>query len=401
MEWMASYDLTSTGKAAVTSIVWKPRELPTHGQMTLPRRYFLDPAVLAEEMERVFTRQWLCVDREEKIAERGDYFVLELAGESIIILRDQGGVVRAFYNVCRHRGSRICEEHQGQFSETIQCPYHAWTYALDGRLIGAPATNDLEGFRKQDWPLNPVAVALWEGFIFVNLAQDPPPFDKSHAPLIGRFGRFNMPQLKLGRTVEYDIKANWKLIVQNYSECYHCPLVHPTLTKRTPPTLGENDLSEGPFLGGYMILADDASSMTLSGRACGLPVDPALPAEDHTRVYYYSIMPNMLLSLHPDYVMFHVLWPVAVDRTRVVCHWLFNPDSLQNPDFNIDDGVKFWDMTNREDWHVCELSQAGITSRAYKPGPYSRRETISAAFDRAYIQAMGHEVETIFPVSGR
>ncbi len=381
----------------MTTIAWKPRELPTHGQMTLPRRYFTDPAILAEESERLFSRQWLCVDREERIANRGDYFLVEIAGESVIILRDQQGTVRSFYNVCRHRGSRLCEEHQGQLSETIQCPYHAWTYALDGRLIGAPATNDLEGFRKQDWPLHKVAVAVWEGFIFINLAKDAASFEESHTPLLGRFSRFNMPNLKIGKTIEYDVKANWKLVVQNYSECYHCPLVHPALTKLTPPTLGENDLIEGPFLGGYMILSEGADSMTMSGDVCGLPVDPGLPEEDHRRVYYYSLMPNMLLSLHPDYVMFHVLWPVAVDRTKVFCHWLFNPASLTETTFNIDDGVNFWDMTNRQDWHVCELSQAGITSRAYTSGPYSRRETISAAFDRSYIDAMGHGMETIFP----
>jgi len=214
----------------VTTIAWKPRELPTHGQLTLPRRYFTAPDILAEEMERIFTRQWLCVDREERVARPGDYFLLDVAGESLIILRDQQGVVRGFHNVCRHRGSRLCEEHQGQFSETIQCPYHAWTYALDGRLIGAPATNDLEGFRKQDWSLHQVPVALWEGFIFITLANDPVPFAESRAPLLGRFTRFNLPHLRRGRTIEYDIRANWKLIVQNYSECYHCALVHPTLT---------------------------------------------------------------------------------------------------------------------------------------------------------------------------
>ncbi|MDH5284191.1 MAG: aromatic ring-hydroxylating dioxygenase subunit alpha, partial [Gemmatimonadota bacterium] len=291
----------------MTTVSWRPRELPTRGQTTLPRGYFTSPAVLAEEVDRIFTRQWLCVDREERIAGRGDYFLLDVAGESIIILRDQQGAVRGFYNVCRHRGSRLCEEHRGSLSETIQCPYHAWTYGLDGRLIGAPATNDLEGFRKQDWPLKPVSVALWEGFIFVNLAEDSVSFEDSHAPLLGRFARFGMAGLKLGRTHEYDIRANWKLIVQNYSECYHCPLVHPTLTRRTPPTLGENDLVDGPFLGGYMVLAEDSRSMTMSGRVCGLPVSNALPAADHDRVYYYSLMPNMLLSLHPDYVMFHLL----------------------------------------------------------------------------------------------
>lgn len=381
----------------MTATAWKPRELPTHGQMTLPRRYFTDPALLAEEQDRLFRQQWLCVDREERIARPGDYFLLELAGESIIILRDQQGTVRAFYNVCRHRGSRLCEEHQGQFSETIQCPYHAWTYGLDGRLIGAPATQDLEGFRKQDWPLRQVALALWEGFIFVNLAEEPVAFEESHAPLLGRFARFNISALALGKTIEYDIRANWKLIVQNYSECYHCPLVHPTLTKRTPVTLGENDLTEGPYLGGYMILAEDARSMTMSGRVCGLPVSDQLPAEDHDRVYYYSIMPNMLLSLHPDYVMFHVLWPQAVDRTKVFCSWLFHPATLADPTFDIEDGTRFWDMTNREDWHVCELSQQGVTSRAYAPGPYSRRESVSAAFDRDYLRAMGHPMRTVFP----
>jgi len=381
----------------VTAIVWKPRELPTHGQMTMPQRYFVSPDVLSEEMEKLFTRQWLCVDREERVSAPGDYFLLEVADASIIILRDQQGTVRAFHNVCRHRGSRICEEHQGQFSETIQCPYHAWTYALDGRLIGAPATNDLENFRKRDFPLHPVALALWEGFIFISLAERPAPFEEAHGPLIGRFSRFNLPNLRVGRTIEYDVHANWKLVVQNYSECYHCALVHPTLTKRTPPTMGENDLVEGPFLGGYMILADDARSMTMSGRVCGVPVDPALPVEEHNRVYYYSIMPNMLLSLHPDYVMYHVLWPVAPDRTRILCHWLFNPETLAGETFDIDDGVKFWDMTNREDWHVCELSQRGVRTRAYRPGPYSRRETISAAFDRDYLQAMGHAPEVIFP----
>lgn len=379
---------------------WHARELPTHGQLTLPREYFTSAAILEEERERIFTRQWLCVDREERIGKPGDYFLLEVAGESLIILRDQQGTVRAFHNVCRHRGSRLCEERQGSFSETIQCPYHAWTYGLDGRLIGAPATADLEGFRKQDWPLQSVGVALWEGFIFINLAGAPVSFEESHADLLTRFARFGLPNLRLGRTHEYDIRANWKLIVQNYSECYHCPLVHPTLTRRTPPTLGENDLVEGPFLGGYMVLSDDAESMTMTGRTCGLPVSPALPAEDHDRVYYYSIMPNMLLSLHPDYVMFHLLWPLAVDRTRVSCSWLFHPETLASPGFRIEDGVDFWDMTNREDWHVCELSQQGVSSRAYAPGPYSRRESMSAAFDRCYIRAMGHAEATIFPRRG-
>ncbi len=354
---------------------------------TLPQRYYTSPEVFAEERERIFARRWLCVGREDRIPESGDYMVQELGRDSVIVLRDEAGGLRAFHNVCRHRGTRLCEEHGGRFSSTIQCPYHAWTYGLDGRLIGAPSSNDMEGFRKADWPLFPVTVATWEGFVFLNLAEEPEPFAEAWAPLFGRFERFNLPRLKVARTIEYDVRANWKLLFQNYSECYHCGPVHPPLAKLTPPTSGENDLTEGPFTGGFMVINRGHESLTMSGRACGVAVGE-LPEEDLRRVYYYAIFPNMLLSLHPDYVMFHTLWPEATDRTRIFCSWLFHPDTLGDPSWNPDDGIEFWDMTNRQDWHICEQSQLGVSSRVYEPGPYSARESIPAAWDRRYMSAM-------------
>jgi len=142
------------------------------GARTLPGRYYTTPEILSEEAERIFRRQWICVGRAEAIAGAGDYVVAEIAGESIIVLRDQTGERRAFYNVCRHRGTRLCEATHGRLSETIQCPYHAWTYALDGRLIGAPHMNEVAGFDKKEYPLHRVALAEWEGFLFVNLARD-------------------------------------------------------------------------------------------------------------------------------------------------------------------------------------------------------------------------------------
>lgn len=374
----------------MTAVNYVPRKLGSDGQRTLPQAYFTDPAILAQETERLLLDGWVAVARAEQVAAPGQYFLADVAGQSVIVLRDRGGVIRAFYNTCTHRGSRLCEEHQGQFSETLQCPYHAWTFALDGKLVGAPSTNDLDGFSKADWPLRPVALGLWEGFIFLNLSPDPEPFERYMAPVWTRFARFGTGHLKVGRSIDYTVKANWKLIVQNYSECYHCALVHPELTRLTPPTAGGNDLVEGPFLGGYMDLNDAGGSMTMSGRVCGLPVSNLIPKEDHGRVYYYSLMPNMLLSLHPDYVMYHILWPRAVDETSITCGWLFHPETLANPAFNIDDGVAFWDMTNRQDWHVCELSQQGVSTRGYRPGPYLHRESIPAAFDRYYLQAIGH-----------
>ena len=370
----------------------KTTQIDIGGAKTLPRRYYADAGIFAQEMERIFLQRWLCVGREDRIPRPGDYFVQEIGGESIIILRDKQNNFRAYYNVCRHRGTRICEEHTGRFSETIQCPYHAWTYGIDGNLRAAPSSEGIENFNLADWPLHNVAVERWEGFLFINLAARPEPFAEAFAELIGRFSRYNLPSLKVARMVEYDVRANWKLLVQNYSECYHCGPVHPALARLTPPTSGENDLIEGPFLGGFMVINEHAGSLTMSGRACGLPVGDLRP-EDMDRVYYYSIFPNMLLSLHPDYVMFHTLWPTETGRTKIDCGWLFHPDSLNNPEFNPEDGIDFWDMTNRQDWHICEQSQAGVMSRMYTPGPYSRRESISAQFDREVLKALGHKVQ--------
>ncbi len=359
------------------------------GQRTLPGRYYTSAEIYAEEQERIFTERWVCAGRAAEIPEAGDYVLRKIAGESVIVVRGRDGALRAFYNVCRHRGTRLCDEPQGRFSETIQCPYHAWTYTIDGQLIGAPHMNEVPGFDKGDYPLHAVPLETWEGFAFVNLAREPQAFAQAFTPLAGRFSRFNLPALKSARRIDYDVAANWKLVFQNYSECLHCPVIHPGLAKLTPYTSGANDLFDGPFLGGYMVITKEGGSLTLSGRACGAPVG-VLPAEDRHRVYFYSLFPNLLLSLHPDYVMFHTLWPEGPGQTRISCEWLFHPDSFGQPGFDPDDAVRFWDETNRQDWHICERSHAGITSRAYVPGPYSPREGISAAWDREFLRAIGH-----------
>jgi glycine betaine catabolism A len=358
------------------------------GARTLGREYFTSTSVFDEEMRRLFLGRWICALREDEIAEPGSYRQVRVGNENIIVLRDTQGQVRAYYNVCRHRGSLLCEAPSGRFSKTIQCPYHAWTYTLDGRLIGTPTMQNVPDFDRADFPLHAVAVGTWEGFVFINLAEQPEPLDAWLDVLVGRFTRFNLPTLRSSRRVEYDVAANWKLLFQNYSECLHCPSIHPELSERTPWTSGENDLIEGPFLGGYMVLTDPGGSLTVSGQVCALPVGE-LPPEDHDRVYYYSLFPNMLLSLHPDYVMFHTFWPQAPDRTHIICEWLFHPDAALEPGFRPDDAIEFWDRTNRQDWHVCELSQAGVSSRVYSPGPYSPQESIPAAWDREYLRQMG------------
>ncbi len=362
------------------------------GAKTLEQKYFVSREIFAEEQDRIFSKQWVLVGHQSELAEAGDYFVVMVAGESLIIVRDKGAEVHGFYNVCRHRGTRLREARNGHLS-AIQCPYHAWTYGLDGRLIGAPHMDQVPGFDKADYSLHAVNVALWEGFIFVNL-EDPrnastqrggySSLDRWFAPLNGKFSHWNMSIVRSAKRIEYDVKANWKLMFENYSECYHCPGVHPQLQKVSPYDSAENDLTEGPFLGGFMKI-NKGAGLTMSGKACALPVGKI---ENLQEVFYYSIFPSMLLSLHPEYVMVHQLWPQSPERTVILCDWFFHPDAFNRSDFKPEDAIEFWDMTNKQDWHVCELSQLGIASRAYEPGPYSPRESIPAAWDKYYLRVM-------------
>ncbi|HEY9228102.1 MAG TPA: aromatic ring-hydroxylating dioxygenase subunit alpha [Gemmatimonadaceae bacterium] len=358
------------------------------GAQTMPRERYTSPELLAEEKERIFARHWNCVGRASRLASPGDYIVRDIAGESLIILRDRGGELRAFFNVCRHRGTQICNARSGQFSETIQCPYHAWTYATDGRLIGAPHMQDVESFDKRDFSLHSAALAVWEGFIFVNLSREPQPFDEWFAPMLRRLERYNLAGLAIGHSVTYDVRANWKLVFQNYSECLHCPMIHPELSTVLPYQSGANDLVEGPFLGGYMEIMSPNESATLSGRACGRLVNPSLADDDRHRAFYYTLMPNLMLSIHPDYVNYYLLTPVAADRTIVESEWMFHPSNNGDPAFNPSDAIGFWDVTNKQDWDIVERSQLGVSSRRYEPGPYSPRESIPAAWDRAYLDMM-------------
>ena len=366
----------------------KTTESYRQGARTLPGRYYNAPEVLLEEHERIFLRRWICVGRADAIAAAGDYVLADIAGESIIVLRDQSGERRAFYNVCRHRGTRLCNAPRGRLSETIQCPYHAWTYALDGRLIGAPHMQEVAGFEKRDYPLHRAALGEWQGFLFVCLDPDAPPLAETFALLAERFTRWNLAALRSVRRIEYDVQANWKLVLQNYNECLHCPTIHPELSTKLPYTSGANDLVEGPFLGGYMEIKAPNESATLTGRACALPLGD-LPADDRRRAYYYSLFPSMMLSLHPDYAVFYTVWPRAATVSRVVCEWMVHPDAPGAPGYNIADAEEFWDRTNRQDWDICERSQLGVRSRVYQPGPYSPRESIPAAWDREYLRAMG------------
>lgn len=358
------------------------------GQRTLGRDYFISNDVFQRERERIFLRTWLLVGHASELAAPGSYFLFELDHESVIVLRDGAGAIRAFHNHCRHRGSRLCREHAGTLGATIQCPYHAWTYGLDGALRTVPAMADVAGFDTADYPLHAVAIENCEGFLFINLAAQPRPFAEALPGFAGKLAHRRTADLVSVHREVYEIEANWKLIFHNFSECYHCPTVHPLLNRLTPFRNSENDLDEGPLLGGPMWMTDPEGSMTLGGARCAAPF-PALSAEERARVYYYTLFATAFVSFHPDYVLVHRMLALANGHTRVLCDWYFRPEAIAAPGFDPQPAIAFWDLTNRQDWELCENTQRGIASLAWQPGPYSELESQLAAFDREYLRAMG------------
>ncbi len=361
------------------------RSMRSGPTFTLPARYYTDPDHYRREVEGIFCNRWIAVGRSEQVASPGEYFNVEIGGESLLVTRGKDHRLRAFYNVCRHRGTQICDRHSGKFPGRIQCPYHGWSYGLDGKLLGAPHM-DQPGFAAADYPLHEAHAGEWDGHVFLSLNPAPEPLAEHLAPLKDKFAAWGMGELRLAKRKEYSVQANWKLIVQNYSECLHCPFLHPALNRLTDYLGTDNEAPNPVYLGGSMGFRDGFQTMTVDGERTRDYL-PGLNAEQRKQVAYYAIFPNLLLSLHPDYMMTHTLWPRAVDRTEIVCEWHFHPDEMAKPGFDANDAVEFWDHTNLEDWQVSELSQRGISSRAYTPGPYSGRERLLAAFDQLILDA--------------
>jgi Rieske 2Fe-2S family protein len=237
------------------------------------------------------------------------------------------------------------------------------------------------GFCREDYPLNKVQAAVWDGHIFINLDPQSEPLANQLADLPQKFVPWKMQDLRLHKRIVYDVKANWKLVMLNYNECLHCPVLHPALNRLTNYLGADNEQPQPTYIGGAMGFRGGAETMSLDGKR-RRDYLPGLSEDERQKVCYYSIFPNFLLSLHPDYMMTATLWPKAVDRTEIIAEWHFHPNEMSKPDFESSDAIDFWDLTNKEDWKICELSQAGIQSRAYRPGPYSQRETLLHAFDQ-------------------
>ena len=358
----------------------------------LPGNLYTDPALFARELDELFSRFWLCAGREETVARPGDFLVREIGPESIVVSRAEDGELHAFFNVCRHRGTRVVEEPRGEGRRHFVCPYHAWTYGLDGRLLQAPLMADRPDFRCQDFPMVAVPLERWGGFFFLNLSAP----GRSSAPRSLRdqlhdlpdVSAYDLPALRVAARETYRVRCNWKLLCENYAECYHCSLVHPQLHRISHFQSGGKQETGESFVGGPMKLRPGYDTMSMSGVSERASM-PSLRPEENDLVRYYNVYPGFLLSLHRDYVLTHTLWPQSPAETLIECEWLFHPDEMARPGFDPSDAVEFWDVTNRQDWEICEKGQLGVRSRGYQPSRYQAGETCVYAFDRWYRERMG------------
>ena len=365
-------------------------EVHAHEARTLPARYYTDASLFEDELRAIHQRMWLHAGRAEALDGPGRYFLVRFAGVNVIVLRDEAGGIAAFHNTCRHRGTLLCREDSGRVAGSIQCPYHAWTYGLDGSLKSAPLMEKVVGFRPEDHGLGRVATAVWDGHVFVNLAARPQPFAEHLAGLDRKFAPWAMGELRSAERRVYHLKTNWKLVVQNYSECLHCPIVHPLLNQQSHYMSGDNEAPQPTYLGGSMELRDGVKTLSLDGQTRREPL-PGLSEAERRCVYYYALLPNLLLNLHPDYMLTFQIWPLAVDRTDVVCEWHFHPGAIADPGFDPKDAVEFWDLTNRQDWELSERAHEGIATLGYRPGPYSNREELLVGFDRFVLERLSRK----------
>jgi glycine betaine catabolism A len=371
---------------------------PLERATMLPPAAFVDAGVFRWELERIFSG-WVCAGHASRIAEPGSYLMREIGTDSVVVMGGPDGRPRAFLNVCRHRGARLISDAEGSVRRRIVCPYHSWSYELDGELATTRHMEGTEGFDPSCWGLIPVRVAVTGGLVMVDLSGEAPDVAEHVGDLAEHLDRYRVGTLSRAAGITYDVAANWKAIGENYSECLHCPGVHPELNALSHYRSGEVLDGAGAWCGGSMTLREGAETM---GREGGIGNGRApirgLASEELGSVLYFALFPNALVSLHPDYVMLHTLWPREVDRTEVVCEWFFEPATIAADGFDPSDAVDFWDQVNREDWHVCELTQQGVRTRGYVPGRYSTEEVDVHEFDlmvaERYMEALreGHEV---------
>ena len=357
-------------------------------EFSLPSRDYLDANVFKREVERIFSREWLAVCRAEEIPHAGDWLVVDLVGESVLVVRGKNSQLTAFYNVCRHRGARLCapKDEVPKLGRAalplavlpnggIRCPYHAWTYDSDGALIGAPFLADDPDFRRENFSLYPVGCEIWGGFVFLHRTpKEAKPLVEQLTSVAAHIANYPLHELRIGHRIRYEVDANWKILCENYNECYHCGPVHPELCRLVPAFR---------MKGGAGLNWEDgiphregAYTFTWTGTTKRAPFKGLSEAEK-TKHKGELAYPNLFLSLACDHVAAFILHPVSERRTEIDCLFLFAQEELARADFDHTDASSFWDMTNQQDWSICERVQQGISSSQHTQGYYAPMEDMN------------------------
>ena len=352
-------------------------------EATLPGTAYLGDDWFRREVAAIFRRDWYCAGRREGLDAKGDYRLVDVAGESLLLVCDAAGELHAFFNICRHRGAQLVpgdgDATSGCFRAGIRCPYHSWHYRLDGRLEKAPHLDlDTTGIA-----LHRAALAEWGGYVFLRLdgagygpGDGPgddswPELEASLGPGLERIRRYPLADLRVGARIDYDVAANWKVILENYNECYHCAGVHPELCRVVPAFRQGGgaglDWDDG------IPQRDGTNTFTFSGTTSRAPF-PGLDDSEKVRHKGELFYPNLMLSLSMDHVASFVLQPTGPGHTRIRCEFLFHPDEMAGPGFDPSDAVEFWDLVNRQDWGICESVQRGMNSSRFESGYYAPME---------------------------
>ncbi|MEU3475363.1 aromatic ring-hydroxylating dioxygenase subunit alpha [Rhodococcus sp. NPDC006774] len=345
--------------------------LPESLISTLPGRYYTDPAIFELEQEKIFEELWICAVRAADLDKPGAFRTVQIGRESVIVTRTRTGAIKAYLNVCAHRGARICMEDKGEVKRSFQCPYHAWTYDLDGKLIAAPNLTKMPDIDRVRYGLSSVSVEEWLGYVWVNLSDNPASFDTTVVQDIrDRLGdvesidRYKIEDLGLGRRVSYDVKANWKLIIENFMECYHCATIHPELTEVLPEFA--DGYAAQYYVGHGAEFGESVRGFTLDGSE-GHDSIPGIAPEQDRRYYAITVRPQVFVNLVPDHVIIHRMYPIAADHTLVECDWLYLPGVVASGR-DLQHSVELFHRVNLQDFEACERCQPAMNSRKYRDG---------------------------------
>jgi phenylpropionate dioxygenase-like ring-hydroxylating dioxygenase large terminal subunit len=363
----------------------------------LPRDYYVSAQIFEKEFAKVFSRQWIFIGHASRIPGIGDYVVQEFAGESIVVIRESADKINGFLNVCRHRGHSLCSATQGNLRKFV-CPYHHWTYGIDGALKQAPGSPDGSSFDYKDWSLKRVRIQAFHGFLFAWLGNsEPPDLAQKFAGADSELKRYAVEDLKEIHRESYDIQANWKTLLENYLECYHCSGSHPELCKAMDlqAMYAGTDEWQDPYFTGILPLKAGMVTVSMDGQPVSTPLGefadmPALPAGNGTG---FGVVPTLSrVIVHVDHAVAHAIRPVSPGSVRWETCWYVHRDAVEDRDYELDKVIAVWRATNREDIALCENAYRGVTSRRFSPGPLdNKRESAIPAALRTYLAMMQDE----------